>query len=440
MKENEPCNRSDDKGHPRIGIYIGRGTSHSWLWFVEVFDRIGFFDLAFLTETELRGDGLDRCDVLAMSGGDTFAIAKGLGPEGADKLARFIANGGLYIGSCAGAYLPLHSSKEHLNLFNFVPAKIANLTRTLPEARRLREKFCTAYGCAYIFHPVREAVRLTTNGFAPFKKAPSLDAPLYGGPPLIAGGSAQVLATYSGFTEKTVFLVDKKLASDTLLGKAAVIRQKMGQGYLHLYGPHFEHPRFTVANQLLTDAMLYDLRPDPVQIHETIASEEIICGEACRNLLKNIKREISNARIVAVGLETLPVQWTIGNKLYETAKIREFIEPVWRRIKRLEKLNRMRLLPGQAGRLLQVASETTALLREVKRDLKSGIDTLYKAKDLFERLNRTSALFLEIYFRTKRMGDSRIKEFRDGQQRLSSGFLPDHQGRVCLRRCRYRSP
>jgi len=406
MKENDPCNRSDHKGHPRIGIYTGRGTSHSWLWFVEVFDRIGFFDLAFLTETDLRGDGLDRCDVLAMSGGDTFAIAEGLGPEGADKLERFITHGGLYIGSCAGAYLPLHSSKEHLNLFNFVPSKIGNLTRSLPEARGLREKFCTAYGCAYVFHPVREAVRLATNGFAPFKKAPSLDAPLYGGPPLIAGGSAQVLATYSGFTEKTVFLVDKKLASDTLLGKAAVIRQKMGQGYLHLYGPHFEHPRFTVANQLLTDAMLYDLRPEPVQIHETIPSEGMISGEACRDLLKEVKRETSNARIVAVGLETLPVQWTIGNKVYETAKIREFIEPVWQRIKPLERLNQLSLLPGQAGRLLQAAAETTALLREMKRDLKRGTDALQKAKDLFDGLHRFSTLFLEIYFRTKRMGDS----------------------------------
>ena len=68
----------------------------------------------------------------------------------------------------------------------------------------------------------------------------------------------------------------------------------------------------------------------------------------------------------------------------------------------------MRLLPGQAGRLLQVASETTALLREVKRDLNEGKDTISNAKNMFEGLNRTSTLFLEIYFRTKRMGNSGI--------------------------------
>ncbi|MCF8144501.1 MAG: hypothetical protein K9N21_11340 [Deltaproteobacteria bacterium] len=410
MKDNDTCNRSDNKGHPRIGIYTGRGTSHSWLWFVEIFDRIGFFDLAFLSETHLKGGGLDRCDVLAMSGGDTFAIAEGLGPEGAERLERFITNGGLYIGSCAGAYLPLHSSKEHLNLFNFVPAKVANLTRILPEARRLREKFCTAYGCAYIFHPVREAVRLATNGFIPFKKVPALDAPLYGGPPMVAGDPVQVLATYSGFTEKTVFLVDEKLAADTVLGKAAVIRQKMGRGFFHLYGPHFEHPRFPTANQLLTDAMLWDLPHDPDRIPDRGVYGETLSGKACRLLLKDIKREISNARIVAVGLETLPVQWVIGNKVYETAKIREFIEPVWQRIKPLERLNQMRLLPGQAGRLIASASETTALLREMKRSLKQGTDTIFPARTLFERLNRTSTLFLEIYFRTKLMGNSGIED------------------------------
>jgi len=413
MKDNDTCNRSDNKGHPRIGIYTGRGTSHSWLWFVEIFDRIGFFDLAFLSETHLKGGGLDRCDVLAMSGGDTFAIAEGLGPEGAERLERFIIDGGLYIGSCAGAYLPLHSSKEHLNLFNFVPAKVANLTRILPQAQRLREKFCTAYGCAYIFHPVREAVRLATNGFIPFKKAPALDAPLYGGPPMVAGDPVQVLATYSGFTEKTVFLVDEKLAADTVLGKAAVIRQKMGRGFLHLYGPHFEHPRFPTANQLLTDAMLWDLPHYPDRMPDRGVYGETLSGKACRLLLKDIKREISNARIVAVGLETLPVQWVIGNKVYDTAKIREFIEPVWQRIKPLERLNQMRLLPGQAGRLIASASETTALLREMKRSLKQGTDTIFPARTLFERLNRTSTLFLEIYFRTKLMENSGIEEFRN---------------------------
>ena len=109
--------------YPKIGIYTGIGASHSWLWFVELFNRMGFYDLAFLSEDKIKRDGLDSLDVLVMSGGDTFAMAEGLGPESAKKLKDFILKGGLYIGSCAGAYLPMNSPKKHLNLFNYVDVK-----------------------------------------------------------------------------------------------------------------------------------------------------------------------------------------------------------------------------------------------------------------------------------------------------------------------------
>ena len=95
---------SDSRGHahmdrllhyPKIGIYTGTGASHSWLWFVEIFDRMGFYDLSFLAENHIKVRGLDSLDVLAMSGGDTFAIAKGLGQKGAEGMESFIRGGGL---------------------------------------------------------------------------------------------------------------------------------------------------------------------------------------------------------------------------------------------------------------------------------------------------------------------------------------------------------
>ena len=237
---------------PRIGIYTGKGASHSWLWFVEVFERLGFYNLNFLTEMDIVSGGLETVDVLAVSGGDTFAIAEALGPRGANRLKTFITQGGLYLGSCAGAYLPLNSSKEHLNHFNFVPAKITNLTKTLPEAHGMKEKFCTCYGCSFIFHAVREAVEVTTSGIPPFGTPTTFTAPLYGGPPMTTTNPASVLATYTNFTQKTLFLVDRKLAEKTLLGNAAVIREKMGRGHLHLFGPHFEHPHFSKSQSFFS--------------------------------------------------------------------------------------------------------------------------------------------------------------------------------------------
>ena len=111
--------------------------------------------VVFLDEADIVSGRLDGIDVLFVSGGDTFAIAAALGQPGAQALERFIRAGGMYIGACAGAYLVLQSSLEPLHYFNFVQARIANLTSTLPPALQRPEKYCTAYGCRYVYHPVR---------------------------------------------------------------------------------------------------------------------------------------------------------------------------------------------------------------------------------------------------------------------------------------------
>jgi hypothetical protein len=388
--------------YPKIGVYRGKGTSHSWLWFVDALERMGFYDLSFPAETSIQQNVLDGMDVLAVSGGDTFGIAKGLGRAGASRLARFIQGGGLYVGSCAGAYLPLHSSKDHLNLFNYVPVKIANVTQVLPEARVLQEKFCTAYGCAYIFHPVREAVMLQADGFAPFRYAGSFTAPLYGGPPMIAPDPDMVAATYTGFTPKTLFLVDETVARETLLGKAAVIRAAFGLGRLHLYGPHFEHPKFALANTLLAKALYWDLPSSTAGPPPTNSDPStLLTGPEARSFIRNIRREISNARIVAAGMETLPTRWRIGEKIYEAGKIRVFLEAIWARLHNLEKGNGIYLKTGMEIPLLETLPRITGLVREIRRGVDRLSDTGELAKDLFLRLNEACALFLEIYFQTR---------------------------------------
>src|SRR4030042_146778 len=145
-----------------IGIYTGSGASHSWLWFVEILDRMGFCNVPFVDERDILKEGLDRLNVLLMSGGDTFAIAEGLGAEGSDKLRSFIEGGGLYIGTCAGAYLPLRSSMNFLNQFNFINVKISNISRKLsePERHSFEKVACSSYGCDFVYHVVREDVLL----------------------------------------------------------------------------------------------------------------------------------------------------------------------------------------------------------------------------------------------------------------------------------------
>ena len=109
--------------YPKIGVYNGPGASHSWLWFVEVLDAMGFWDIEFIDDTGIKSGALKDLHVLLVSGGDTFAIAEGLSQKGSDALKNFLDEGGCYIGSCAGGYLPLRSSLDPLNLLNFASVK-----------------------------------------------------------------------------------------------------------------------------------------------------------------------------------------------------------------------------------------------------------------------------------------------------------------------------
>ena len=410
--------RSKRVSYPKIGIYTGTGSSHSWLWFVELFDRMGFHDLYFLDAAAIQNQNLEFLDVLTVSGGDTFAIAEALGPAGARHLRAFIENGGLYIGSCAGAYLVMRSSKPHLNLFNFTSVRITNLSKWLPACRGLAHKFSQAYGCAYIFHPVRDAVTIEPTGQAPFWGTRPLDAPLFGGPGMIPSDADRILARYIAFTERTQYLVDETIARETLLGKAAAIRASMGKGHLYLLGPHLEHPHFKEANQLVADAIFWDSSQLNRDICQTQKNIPTLAATASQNLLKTLKRELSNARIVAVGMEMMPVRWLIGNKYYDPQKIRVFLDAMWHRIKPLEKNGGLRAEPDLVVKLSANAEETTALLRELKHGLDDTADTASLARDLFKLLPGFTTAFLGLYFQT--IGDLHdLIEDNTGEQHLN---------------------
>jgi len=386
--------------YSKIGIYAGSGTSHSWLWFADMFDRMGFHDVSILDAPAVRSGWLQQMDVLAVSGGDTVAIAEALGEDGARELASFIMGGGVYLGACAGAYLVMNSSKPHLCHFNFAAVKITNLSKRLPTCHGMLHKFSTAYGCEHIFHPVREAVGLRLTGVPPFSGEPALLAPLYGGPGMLASPEAQVLARYDHFTDKTVFLVDKELAKETLISNAAALRVSMGNGQMYLFGPHFEHPHYHRANRLVADAVYWDSRRNPDGCSPVASDTLQLPASESANLIHSLRRELSNSRIVAAGLEMFPVRWLIGAKVYEPEKIRVFLDAMWRRLKPLEKRGRIWARAGVPDLLMADGCETTTLLRRLKNELDQGSVTDPIARTLFHLLHRNTVRFFELYFQT----------------------------------------
>ncbi|OGP98472.1 MAG: hypothetical protein A2026_14695, partial [Deltaproteobacteria bacterium RBG_19FT_COMBO_46_12] len=399
-------NRDLPLSSPTIGIYTGSGASHSWLWFVELLDRMGFYHVHFVDERDVLANALEPLNVLLMSGGDTFAIAEGLGAEGAAKLRSFIEGGGLYIGSCAGAYLPLRSSMDFLNHFNFIDVKISNISRRLSELERylFQKVGCSSYGCDFVFHVVREDVLLEmVNGFQADGKK-EIIAPLYGGPSMLPSEDIEVIATYKGFTRKTKFLVDEAFAEKTLIGNIAVAKKSMGKGRLYIFGPHFEHPHYPSCNVFLTEIIRKEQSGElhPMQKDFSEDPQNRIKGEALGELLKDLKRELSNARITASGMSDFSISWLIGNKYYEPEKISVFINMVWNKLKDLESMPGLEVEKESLLRCIEISKGITREVKTIKSETKEKGDAGPLASKVFLNLKTLSSNFFKLYFRVKR--------------------------------------
>jgi glutamine amidotransferase-like uncharacterized protein len=385
-----------------IGIYMGSGASHSWLWFVEILDRMGFYNVHFVDEKDILSNVFKTMNVLLMSGGDTFAIAEGLGAVGSKKLRSFIEDGGLYIGTCAGAYLPLRSSMDFLNQFNFINVKISNISRRLSEIERssFQKYACSSYGCDFVFHVVREDVLLKmVNGYQADGKKEMI-APLFGGPSMLPSEDIEPIATYKGFTKKTKFLVEEELAEKILIGNIAVAKKSMGKGHLYIFGPHFEHPRYPEANRIITQIILEESKergthplkkeiPPPPKISPLFFEE--------------LRRELSHSRMVAFAMEGFPLRWMIGNKWYEPEKIRVFLEVLWKRLKYLESGGEVDVDLQDPNGMISRLKGVTDILRKMKKGIDRGEATNGLAEDLFPNLKKVTSDFLTVYFSRKRM-------------------------------------
>lgn len=381
-----------------IGIYTGEGASHSWVWFGEILDRMGFHRVSFLSEQLFRQVRPEEFDVLVVSGGDTFKIAGTLGEEGSRSLKAFIDAGGTLIGTCAGAYLPLNSSKTPLNLFNFVPAKIANLKDNLPACIAGSEKFCTPYGCQYVYHAVRESIKMEGSGVPPFDFPSEIEAPIYGGPSLLPSEEVTALAYYSDFTPQTFFLVDPSLARETLIGKIAGLRKDIGKGTIYLFGPHLEHPYFHEANELLGKVILMSQNGEGKEKKRFNNQSSLPSFSESSSLLRSVKREISNGRIIASGLAHKKFSWKIGDKLWEAEKAVYFFETIWKRLTFIEKHSDEAGDPEKLMKTLSLSRESLDTLNNLNNGTERGEESLLLAEDLFRQLRCLCSKVMQLYF------------------------------------------
>lgn len=401
---------------PRVAVYTGEGASHSWIWFSDLLERLGIFDVRFITEVDILGDALSQADFLLVGGGDTYAMASSLGAEGADRIKQFVRDGGLYHGSCAGAYLVLAGvDLEPFTPFDLIDADMVNVMADPPAPECLEHKYLAPYGDTWVFHPVYGEVELApgpaADGYAAFSGAGAVTTPLFGGPVLEVEDERCVLADYSGVTDRAAFPWPRDRAQRLIEGRQAVAIDRLGEGTVIASGPHLEHPLFPRSNVLMAEALArHWQRSATRQRNAGVLDRSAGVPPADTNIsagvppasvsLLEIKRQVSNTRIVGFGLEKLPVTWRIGLKVWEPEKIRMFLEYAWDRLPYLE-ARAARALPLPMAELEQLAcgyGGVTVLAKTLKLKVESGQDSQAEALSLLTRLKELTARFLSLYF------------------------------------------
>ncbi len=386
------------KNHISIGIYTGEGASHSWTWFVETLERLGNINMIFLEEEDIHKGALSAIDLLMIGGGDVFGMAVGLGPTGAKEIERFVVNGGTYLGSCAGAYLVMEGiDLPPYNPFNLIDANMGNYSVSPPPPLNLPHKYKVPYGDGYVYHPAYGPVKVAMEGNETYQGLGKIVAPLYGGPVIIPGEGADILARYLALEKGCFPLVEDDLMSSVLINGCAGACVRKGNGQVYIFGPHFECPDFSdgyfVMEGVINKTGLHTIdRGTYVSNLKTRKDRAPL--EKNIKYLREIKGELSNSRIVAFGLERMPVTWTIGTKVWEPEKVRYYIEFAWKRLGALKGILNSDEMEKQLEAMAEGAVQTRMMVRHLKRQIDDGEDTTNLATKLFSHLKHQTVKLL----------------------------------------------
>jgi glutamine amidotransferase PdxT len=101
----------------KIGLFVDRGAEA--IDFKKEFSRSN--DICkYLSGDEIRDGALRNFDVLVVPGGSASVESMSMGVGARDQIRRFVHDGGIYMGVCAGAYLASQMKNFYLG---FLPVK-----------------------------------------------------------------------------------------------------------------------------------------------------------------------------------------------------------------------------------------------------------------------------------------------------------------------------
>ncbi|MEN8148720.1 MAG: BPL-N domain-containing protein [Planctomycetota bacterium] len=211
-----------EPGRIRVALFNTIGTGLNSAWKVE---RCLTTDARFvcrrITATEIMAGALAPYDVVVFPGGLASTSGNALTKKGRAAVRKFVADGGGYLGVCAGAYLAATGYEWSLSILD---ARIVDMKHW-------------ARGTG--------TVRLSTTslGRRMLAEKRSEASVRYGQGPLLAPGGSSKLPDYETVATYTTEIAKNGAPKGIMKGKPALVRSRYGKGRVVAVSPHPEDSR-----------------------------------------------------------------------------------------------------------------------------------------------------------------------------------------------------
>lgn len=104
----------------RVGVYVDDGArSNGWASWLRLLHSSPQINPVLLDGASVRTGALDRIDVFVMPGGNSLNEGTAMQASGREKLKSWIANGGLYFGTCAGCSFLMQNDNRFIKLIPY---------------------------------------------------------------------------------------------------------------------------------------------------------------------------------------------------------------------------------------------------------------------------------------------------------------------------------
>lgn len=397
---------------PLIGVYSGEGAGPSYTQdMVEALEKMGFRKISLLTGPLTPGD-LSSLDALVFGGGDSFRILSSMKPDETRLIRKFIESGGVYIGVCAGAMLPVkpvnilgaaYGLLEAWEELQVVECKILSDSVSEPQwpvfsSRRLGEVLRT--------YPVKGLVKskIVKKGLLTLGYREEFTM-LQTGPLIKAVDSKQVFGVIESVSESVEYGLPCEKAVEKAQGASSIIMVEHGSGKIVLFTSHVESSETPAAHGLLGNALFLKTYGNGekrfTQHVEEIKPEDFMgASESCR-VLKLVKdaanKVVEQAENVIPGLyasqlvqeaaQLSMLKQVINRIMARERIILESMEEALKAMTVLHELRRKGFANPQVGILSSSLAEWSYVVGNSRRALPPLLEKIVETQELMADLS-----------------------------------------------------